>query len=203
MEFGNVYVTASKSGKLTKNHVKLISENILAPYVKNNNFLLILDSWGGQTEPSLVHDFFTKKDGARSSNVEVIPPHCTPYCQPLDVYFFRQVKVLIKSLQNCVVLLEQKRHLTSREDAIKIHAIIHHQLSAEIFSNMIKYAWYSAGVLETKPEFKNVKEVCFPKTILTEKCISCDKKAFIQCAVCREYICFVCFYDACHTKTCC
>jgi len=48
--YGNVIVTASKSGKLTKDHFHSFVENIIKDYCKQEEFLLILDSWGGQTD---------------------------------------------------------------------------------------------------------------------------------------------------------
>lgn len=128
---------------------------------------------------------------------QVIPGKCTPLVQPCDVYFYRQVKNLIKRLQNCSTLMEQKRKINSREDCIKIHSIVHHQLSSSIFSNMIKYAWYAAKLSNKRTIFMNVNEVCFTPELLKIPC-SCKKAAFICCACCRNSFCFSCFYDNYH-----
>lgn len=48
LEFKNIVVTCSKSGKLTKDLYGQFLESILVPYVKQNKFLLIIDSWGGK-----------------------------------------------------------------------------------------------------------------------------------------------------------
>ncbi|KYN27428.1 hypothetical protein ALC57_03184 [Trachymyrmex cornetzi] len=98
-KFGNIYVTASKSGKLTKQHFNEFVAEIMKPYCEDSDFLLILDSWGGQTDISLFNSHFTDDDGNCTATVEVIPPHCTPFCQPCDVYFFRQVKNFIKKFK--------------------------------------------------------------------------------------------------------
>jgi hypothetical protein len=47
---GNVFVTATKSGKLQKETYEHFLDNVIKPYVKKDKFLLILDSWGGQKQ---------------------------------------------------------------------------------------------------------------------------------------------------------
>jgi len=94
-KFGNVYATASKSGKLMKEHFNEFVAEIMKPYCKDSDFLLILDLWGGRTDISLFNSHFTD-DGNCTATVEVIPPHCTSFGQPCDVYFFRPVKNLRK-----------------------------------------------------------------------------------------------------------
>lgn len=95
-EFKNVIVTCSKSGKLTKDLYKQFLETILVPYVKNEKFMLIIDSWESQTDCTL-HDYIFENDsGEATCNLKIIPSKCTSLCQPCDVYFYRQVKNLIK-----------------------------------------------------------------------------------------------------------
>lgn len=188
--YGNIFVTASKSGKLTKNHFNCFVKNVLMEYCEKKEFLLIVDSWGGQTDTAHFNSVFTDDDGNCSSTIEIIPPHCTPYCQPCDVYFFRQVKNFIKKLQNSVDVLQNKRQLSTREDAIKIHSLIHHQLSAYPFLNMIQYAWYASKLISERTVFANVNEICFPKDVRSSK-YDCTASAFIRCAVCRKYLFFM------------
>lgn len=174
----------------------------MKPFVTDNKFLLILDSWGGQTDSAVINNYFTESDGKRSVELEVIPPHCTPFCQPCDVFFFRQVKIIVKKLHNCTQLLQEGRQINKREDAIKINALVHHQLSAPIFRNMLKYAWYKSKLLTgDSPHFHTVNDICFPKAVNLNPC-TCKKVAFIKCARCNLQLCFTCFYDCYHPSTC-
>ncbi|XP_077279989.1 uncharacterized protein LOC143907229 [Temnothorax americanus] len=200
-EFGNVVVTCSKSGKLTKDLYKKYLETTLKPYVTDNNFLLIIDSWGGQTDAPL-HDEVFGNDGKATCTLKVIPGKCTPFCQPCDVYFYRQVKNLIKRLQNASALIKEQREIASREDVIKIHSLVHHQLSAPSFTNMIKYAWYAAKLVEERTCFSNVNEICFPIMLGKQNCSVCKEISFIRCAWCMIYLCFKCFYDNYHVGHC-
>ncbi|XP_025160571.1 uncharacterized protein LOC112589900 [Harpegnathos saltator] len=200
-EFGNVVVTCSKSGKLTKELYKNYLETTLKSYVKNDKFLLIIDSWGGQTDAALHDEIFWNDDGDATCTLKIILAKCTPFCQPCNVYFYRQVKLLIKRLQNAPILIKEEREIASREDAIKIHSIVHHQLSAPSFENMIKYAWYAAKLLEERNFFSNVNDICFPPTIAKQKC-PCTEISFIKCAWCAICFCFKCFYDIYHPNKC-
>lgn len=49
-----------------------------------------------------LNSIFTDDDRNCTSTIEIIPPHCSPYCQPYDIFFSRQVKNFIKKLQNSV-----------------------------------------------------------------------------------------------------
>lgn len=197
----NVYITCSRSGKLTNAIYRTFLENVLKPYVSDNKFCLILDSWSGQINTPMYDTMFIDGEGQPTCTVKVIPPNCTPVCQPCDVYFYRQVKNFTSRLQNCSVLLETQRELHNRTDAITIHSIIHNQLSAPIFQAMISYAWYASKLIPEKDIFLNVNQVCFPPTLRKEQC-SCRKIAFIRCSWCREYICFECLYDKYHPSSC-
>ena len=76
-------------------------DNVIKPYVQDNNFIIVLDSWDGQTNAASSKKF---DEFGSSCTLQVISKGCTPYAQPCDVYFFRQVKLLVKRLQNATVL---------------------------------------------------------------------------------------------------
>jgi hypothetical protein len=86
----NIHVTCSKSGKLTKSHIQYWAKEVLKPSVEEN-FLLLLDSWSGQTDQTTFDDVFDE-------NIECellqIPPKTTADIQPCDKYFLRQWKYL-------------------------------------------------------------------------------------------------------------
>ena len=113
-ELKNVHVICSKSGKLSSQLVAVYLDSVLKPYVKED-FVLILDSWGGQSDKTLSEQLNTF---GYNYEIRIIPPGCTPYAQPCDVYFFRQVKNFIKKLQNSTSVLADDRQLNTRSDAI-------------------------------------------------------------------------------------
>jgi len=169
--------------------------------VENNKFLLLIDSWGGQTDLTLYDDIFEDEEGRASCFTKIIPPKCTPLCQPCDVYFYRQIKNFIKRLQNSPTLLQQEKEICTREDAIKIHSLLLHQLTAPMFKPMLQYAWYASKLLEERPIFLNMNDICFPITVVKKLCV-CKTGGFIQCAHCRKILCFTCFYVKYHPNIC-
>lgn len=197
-KYPNVIITSSKSGKLTTNLYMDFLRKCLKSYVGMEQFLLLIDSWGGQTKPEMYDEIFQDEEEIPTCTIKVIPPKCTPLVQPCDVYFYRQVKNFIKRIQNSSDLMEQNRKVNGREDCIKIHFIVHHQLSSPIFSKMIRYAWHASKLFDGKEVFMNVNEVCFSTDLLQAPC-TCGKASFICCANCRKVLCFSCFYDAFHT----
>jgi hypothetical protein len=200
-KYKNVVITSSKSGKLTTNLYIDFLNNCLKPYVNQEHFLLLIDSWEGQTKPELYDEIFQDDEQLPTCTVKVIPPKCTPLVQPCDVYFYRQVKNLIKRIQNSAFLIENEREINSREDCIKIQSIVHHQLSSPIFCDMIRYAWYASKLSDTRQIFFNVNEICFPTELLKTPC-SCKNASFICCANCKNVFCFPCFYDNYHCGSC-
>ena len=94
-----------------------------------------------------------------------------------------------------------RRHLSTREDEIKIHSLIHHQLSAPIFEDMIKYAWFASKLIPERTVFGNVNQICFPMEMRQSKC-DCKTCAFIKFAVCRMYLCILCFYNLYYPANC-
>lgn len=91
-------------------------------------------------------------------------------------------------------MIESEREIASREDAIKIHSIIHHQLSALIFSKMLHYTWFALKLSDKREVFCNVNEICFEIEDLTIPC-ACQNSAFIRCSQCQINLCFQCLYD--------
>ena len=117
-ELKNVHVTCSMSGKLSSQLVEIYLHSVLKPYVKED-FILILDSWGGQSDKSLSNEL---NAFGYNYEIKIKPPGCTPYAQPCDVYFFRQVKNFTRRLQISTSVLAEDQQLNSRSDAVKIQS---------------------------------------------------------------------------------
>ena len=75
--------------------------------MKATPFVFIIDSWGGQTDAPMHDELFEDSYGEATCNLKIIPPKCTPLCQPCDVYFYRQVKNFLNRLQNAPALLKE------------------------------------------------------------------------------------------------
>lgn len=127
------------------------------------------------------------------------------YIQNLRVYVFLYVN---RELLAFLEIFEGSRDVhpndswTSRNGIIKLQSLLHRQLSAEIFQPMIRYAWYSSGLLTEKKTFLNVRQACFEFSETEKTCLFCNQIRFIKCARCRHCICFSHFYFENHIYTC-
>ena len=73
--------------------------------------LLLLDSSSGQTNTGLSARAFGKRE--LNLHTEIIPSKTTKYCQPLNVYFFRQYKLFAWRIE------DNMRHDEGK--AVKLH----------------------------------------------------------------------------------
>jgi Tc5 transposase-like protein/DDE superfamily endonuclease len=191
----NIHVTCSVSGKVTKSHMNYWAANVLQPSMKQSS-LLLLDSWSGQTDQQIYKNAFT---GSEQCEILQIPPKATGDIQPADVYFFRQWKFFRTQFFNRVSIDQLPIDLRCRNGILKMHSLIHNQLSSQRFSAMIKYAWFSSGYLSTDPgPFDNVQQVCFCFDEPDCSVGTCKDGAFISCSWCNKLLCFRHFFENDH-----
>jgi hypothetical protein len=82
--------------------------------------------------------------------------------QPEDVYLFRQWKSFIKKISNYVLLDHLDVNFKERNNFMKMHSLIHNQLSSPKFRKLIQFAWHKSGYLIKHPgRFPGVNEVSF------------------------------------------
>lgn len=191
---GIAVVEASKSGKMTNAHADSWLENCFQVDVNENKAetLLLLDAWSG-------HKHMTTNDAGQLT-IKMLPKSTTRFCQPLDVYFFRQYKIVAKKIVSTVrrkyLLEETTIKPNNRAFNIKMHAVVYNQLQSPLFRKMILYAWRKSGyeidMEDFSPQtFENVKDLLFSfRNQICEASNECELPALIQCSHCRFNICF-------------
>jgi len=187
----NIVVTCSKSGKLTSSLVTYWRDQCLIPNLRSRT-LLLLDSLPHQVNPQVY-------EGLKHFEYTVIPPKTTSIIQPLDVYYNRQHKKIVRRIYDHVRLDEIDINLSERNNLIKLQSLVHSQMCSKAFQSMIKFAWYESGFLKHDPgPFQNVKEICF--TFQTDKCHekSCINGPMIRCSWCQQELCFTHFFLVYH-----
>jgi hypothetical protein len=186
----NIHITCSHSGKLTKGHVNDFYEKVLQP-ISNHGILLILDSWSGHADEKLFKKFYPDNN----SKLMIIPPKTTSLSQPCDMIVFHQWKYFVKRIFNRVILDLNIINLKDRNNVIKMHSLVHHQLSAYVFKPLIQYAWRKPGYIDSLPkDFKTVKEICFSFTSYECQTQGCLNSVFVRCSHCFTHLCFSHFF---------
>jgi Tc5 transposase C-terminal domain/Tc5 transposase DNA-binding domain len=206
----NVTITCSTSGKMSTSLNEYFIEQQFVPNLKNN-FVCIVDSWGGHNQIGSYEKFFGKSLSRPAITLKIVPEKCTPIVQPLDTYFHRQLKYLGKEILAALELfipissLGVEHSTTTRMGVIKLQSLLHFQLIAPIFKPMIRYCWYSSGLTKEKEDFLNVKQVCFnfsetdPNVCQME---NCTNVRFLKCAHCRLGICLQHLWVEAHMNSC-
>jgi hypothetical protein len=191
----NAVIRCSRSGKLDKFLVKTFYNEVLKPEVKEN-FLILLDSWKAQLDPKLFEEVF---NNGIIPTVEQIPAHCTGMIQPLDVFYYRQLKYFIKRLYSTVYVNNLQFNLRSRNGIVRLQSLAHNQLSAPIFKEMIKYSWIKSGYSDEQYErFETMKDVCFGD-VIGKPCqyLGCYAFAVMKCSHFFDY-CFQHVFNPIH-----
>lgn len=138
-------------------------------------------------------------------SIDYTPEAAKKYAQSLNVYFFKQYKILIrKVVEHCrdaVLCDDSTCRPSNRFHIIRIHSVCHHQLSHPRFRNMLRYAWQAASYDLDEPvtSFENVSQILLePLESPNASCSIHGKYPIMRCAYCDHFICWKCFHDPIH-----
>lgn len=190
-----IFVQATKSGKVTKNILQTWFEELYFPLTRDKT-LLVLDSYSAYKDLANINQV---KPRGKSLKISTIPPGLTGYCQPLDVAVFRPYKSIARAISQHIHLYRPDIKLHSRNAALKLQACMNFLMRAPRFQCFIRYAWYKAGLCETfdrSTPFEDPSHYCFPKDIYSFCCSSpnCREPCFLRCSWCAEKLCFEHFF---------
>ena len=189
----NVVITCSASGKLATSLFEYWRDNCFLPLV-GAKCLLLSDSYLGEDREVL---YQPENCGDKKVIHLQIPQNTTDKLQPLDCYFNRQIKNFLKACYHRVALDGLEIQIHERNNIIRLVSLMHNQLSADVFRPMIKYAWFSSGLIRDDPSpFVSVNQVCFASSGTHIQCEEkdCDESVFITCARCSKKLCFQHFF---------
>uniref|UniRef100_A0A914Q3J2 HTH CENPB-type domain-containing protein n=1 Tax=Panagrolaimus davidi TaxID=227884 RepID=A0A914Q3J2_9BILA len=181
LPFKNIKAYSTKSGLMTSQLGITWLQDIFKPNAGENPILMV-DSWTGYQKA------IEEDEGA--VQMHILPPKSTSVAQPLDVYFNRPFKNFIRLLSCKIRRFFPDFDLSSRQGMATIIDITLGQFSADVFNDMIRYAWFASGYFDERPEkFETPVTVCFDSIKIDSKC-GCGKRAFITCAHCDHFYCF-------------
>ncbi|CAF3725946.1 unnamed protein product [Rotaria magnacalcarata] len=125
------------------------------------------------------------------SQLLVFPEGSTGHIQPQDLSLFRSWRYFHKKIEHYVHINRTEMNLNDRQYFINMHSIIHNQLSAPPFKNLIKSGFIQAKILnEIVGEINKPKDVCFKFYDLYCLAIRCEKRTLLTCAWCKRHLCY-------------
>ncbi|CAF1322642.1 unnamed protein product [Rotaria sordida] len=150
----NVVVRASKSGKSSDEKHHAFLNEVLRPLV-GKKFLLFLDAWKTQTDLTKFRAVFPNQD----SQLLIFPEGSTDYIQPQDLSLFRSWRFIHEKIEHYTHINRTEITLSDRQYFINMHSVIHNQLSAPQFKNLIKNGFIKARITnETNGHIEKLKD---------------------------------------------
>lgn len=127
---------------MTKDDMKTWFRDIFFPTTTNGDNFLVVDSWSSFKDRDTIKALRKQAPGQTSLGLLNIPAGGTSMCQPLDVYFFRPYKNLVRRVAEGVFIegLEDQVKIYQRDNILKLQSLCHNQFSYERFSPLIRYA---------------------------------------------------------------
>ncbi|CAF3432180.1 unnamed protein product, partial [Rotaria socialis] len=121
----------------------------------------------------------------------LFPQGSTGHIQPQDLSLFRSWRIIHQKIEHYEQNNRTEMNLNDREYFINMHSIIHNQLSAPEFKNLIKSGFVEAKTLnETVGEVKKPKGVSFKFYDFYCSVTRCEERTLLTCAWCKRHLCY-------------
>jgi len=100
-------------------------------------------------------------------------------------------KKFLLFLDSWVHINQKEMTISDRQYFINVHCVIHNQLSAPQFKNLIKNGFIQAGITyETIGHIENLNDVCFKFSDLYCSIKNCNEPTLLMCAWCKKALCY-------------
>lgn len=123
----NLYVTAGRSHIMTKAHLLDWVTNCLFEPGSTKSIFLVVDSWTSFKDHS---SMLQSVPPGSSLQIRNIPPGTTSMVQPLDLFFFRPFKQIMKRCTAHVMAHNIPFVLSKRDNILKLISLIYRQFCA-------------------------------------------------------------------------
>ncbi|GAV00666.1 hypothetical protein RvY_11484 [Ramazzottius varieornatus] len=181
---GNLYVTASTSGKMMKQLYIEWCEKVFFPQM-NQHCICLADSWPTFAD----QEAMDVKPEELEYEMTTIPPKVTGQIQPLDVLCFRMYKGYFRKVSNWIFLNDQPVQVHHRDVVLKMHSLIYQQFTSPRFANLIAQAWHLSGYVDRSVEYVDPTEFCFQGLIGRCDYDNCERSLLLKCGWCKAPLC--------------
>ena len=150
------------------------------------NSFVFLDCWKTQTGLDKFRTVFPDE----KSQLLIFPERSTGHIQPQDLSLFRSWKFIHKKIEHYTHINRTEINMSDRQYFINMQSVIHNQLSAPSFKNLIKSGFINAGIIhETIEEVEKPKDICFKFYDLYCSMNNCENRTLLIFAWCKKHFC--------------
>ncbi len=104
---------------------------------------------------------------------------------------FRSWRFIHEKIEHYTHINRTEITISDRQYFINMHSVIHNQLSAPQFKNLIKNGFKQAGLVnETIGQIDKPKDVCFKFYNLYCSTKNCNERTLLMCAWCEKFLCY-------------
>lgn len=183
----NLYVDATRSGKMGKKEMKSWLKNGFFPQSGEKNALLI-DSWSTFKDRDAINSMLPP---GKTLDIYQIPAKTTGFIQPLDVIGFRSWKQYVRKISDRVLLDQLEFPLFQRNNILKLQSLTHNQLSSPRYKSLWLLSWYKSGYIDERPpHFIDPSHFLASGQDLVCDEDECDNVSFGKCSWCKKNYCF-------------
>lgn len=184
--YPNLHLHSSESGRKGSEIAKQWMGDVFLNVVENDS-ILIIDSWSGYNQMMKMPEILVKK-----LKIIQIPSGSSSKLQPIDVYFNRPFKDLIRRVLTKIRWQQNDYTLEHRKNVLNVLDMICFQCIAPKFENFLKYSWFRAGYTqEHPPDFITPAQFCLEFSGYVKcEADSCTNVCFMRCAHCEKHYCF-------------
>ena len=160
---GNFVVRAGTTHIMTKNQMlDWFSSCVLVPSTPSK-IVLLVDSWPAFKDHAAIAALVPP---GKELEVHNIPAGATSFIQPLDVYFFRPFKAVVKRITSHVLAHDIPFVVHQRDNILKVISLVYWTFCAPYFRPFLQYPWKAARYTNTHlVPFLTPPQVCFPQDL--------------------------------------
>ncbi|CAF1050956.1 unnamed protein product [Rotaria magnacalcarata] len=126
----------------------------------------------------------------QNSQLLIFPEESTGYIQSQDLSLFRSWRLIHEKIEHYTHINRTEMTISDRQYFINVHCIIHNQLSASAFTNLIKNGFVQARITnETIGQIEKPKDVCLRFYDLYCSIKNCNERTLLICSSCKKTLC--------------
>lgn len=122
--------------------------------------------------------------------MKIFPKKTTGVLQPLDRFMNRQLKDLLRRIEDRILLHHLDFLIAPWRNQALLISLAYNQFCAPRFENFRRYSWHQTGLVDARPpHFDTPTHYCLDGFSHSDFC-GCGNSGFLKCGYCNNVLCF-------------